>query len=80
MLEALPSVSKSPMAGKPRVNPPQYRFLKRLEAEMHPPVTTVLGLEQPPHLADVGDDSHVGTPLDELWSIKHRIDLVRWIT
>jgi hypothetical protein len=56
--------------------PTLFRLSKRLDAEMLPPVTTILGIEEPPHVADTGDDNRLETPMDELWGIKHRIDLV----
>lgn len=54
-----------------------YSLSRRIEAETTVPVSSVLVDELPPHVADVGADDESIPPLDELWNIKRRLDLVR---
>lgn len=53
-----------------------FSLSRRLEAEMRPPMSDVLVAGQPPHKDDLVEDSLYATPLDEVWNIKHRLDLV----
>jgi hypothetical protein len=39
-------------------------------------MTTVMTPGQAPHVDDVGEDGITETPLDELWTVKQRLDLV----
>ncbi|KAJ9101911.1 hypothetical protein QFC19_004992 [Naganishia cerealis] len=48
---------------------------RRIEAETTVPVSSVLIEGLPPHAADVGSESEVVPPIDELWNIKRRLDL-----
>ena len=53
------------------------RLSRRIEAETSVPVSSVLVEGMAPHVADVGpDDDDSVPPLDELWNIKRRLDLV----
>lgn len=55
-----------------------HSLSKRIEAETTVPVSSVLVDELPPHVADVGAEDESIPPLDELWNIKRRLDLVRF--
>lgn len=54
-----------------------FSLSRRIEAETTVPVSSVLVDELPPHVADVGADDEIIPPLDELWNIKRRLNLVR---
>lgn len=53
-----------------------FSLLKRLTAETQPAMSTVMVPGQAPHVNDVGEDGVGETPLDELWTVKQRLDLV----
>ncbi len=63
------------IAQTPTVNSLQ----KRLTSEMRPPMSSVLVQGLPPHADDIGEDGLYDSPLDELWGLKLRMDLVRLV-
>lgn len=52
---------------------------RRIEAETTVPVSSVLVEGLPPHASDVGPEGEAIPPVDELWNIKRRLDLVSLI-